>query len=112
MDRSPFREGYPPFRQPQDESIALWRYMDLPRFVAVLSAQPLLLTRADLLADPFEGTITALAESGSERLSSDWAFEDQRTRITMRNQVYVSCWHADNSESEAMWRLYCGPREG
>jgi hypothetical protein len=112
MDRSHFRESYPPFRQPQAESIALWRYMDLPRFVAVLSAQQLLLTRADLLVDVFEGTVTALAESSAERLSSDWAFEDKQTRITMRNQVYVSCWHANNSESEGMWRLYCGPREG
>jgi hypothetical protein len=30
----------------------------------------------------------------------------------LRRQMFVSCWHANNVESEAMWRLYCGSSDG
>ena len=30
----------------------------------------------------------------------------------MRKHLYVNCWHLGNSESEAMWRLYCPDNNG
>ena len=29
-----------------------------------------------------------------------------------RDSTYVCCWHANEHESEAMWRLYCGNEAG
>ena len=31
---------------------------------------------------------------------------------SMRKQLYVSCWHLGEWESEAMWRIYCGRGDG
>jgi hypothetical protein len=33
-------------------------------------------------------------------------------RKTLKRQVYISCWHANDDESEAMWVLYCGQKDG
>lgn len=30
----------------------------------------------------------------------------------MKRDCYVNCWHANEAESEAMWRLYCPGRRG
>ena len=29
-----------------------------------------------------------------------------------RQELYISCWHLDDLESEAMWRIYCGRNNG
>jgi hypothetical protein len=31
---------------------------------------------------------------------------------SIRQQLFVSCWHLGNHESEAMWRIYCGREDG
>jgi hypothetical protein len=33
-------------------------------------------------------------------------------RKLMRQLIYVSCWHTNEDESEAMWKLYCGAQHG
>jgi hypothetical protein len=30
----------------------------------------------------------------------------------LRRDLYVNCWHLDDIESEAMWRIYCGRNNG
>lgn len=114
----------------------LWRYMDFSALVALLEHRTLHFARADQFADPFEAAAgarrlkpkwdkhhlayfrSALSnlpdgtsvpedqiEGQSEQLlqSMSAAFE------TLRQRSFVSCWHADPGESEALWRLYCPP---
>lgn len=73
--------------------------------------------RSDLLNDPHEGTTPRLLailrdqqfrDLGIEALVAKMPEINQQTRKTM----YVSCWHLGNSESEAMWRLYCPDNGG
>ena len=47
---------HPCFIQPQNEDSRLWRYMDFPKFVSLISSGSLFLCRADLFKDPFEGS--------------------------------------------------------
>jgi hypothetical protein len=86
--------------------------MDLQRLIALLVANQLLLTRSDLLEDEWEGSITKSAHEHAQNHSEGYAEEDRGIRRTMKQQVYVSCWHANNCESEAMWKLYCGRSDG
>jgi hypothetical protein len=51
---------HPNFSHPTDRTIALWRYMDLSKFVALLQTGKLYFARADKLGDPFEGSVTRL----------------------------------------------------
>ena len=45
----------PEFRLPDDDA-AVWRYLDLAKYVAMLQRNCLYLARADQLGDPFEGS--------------------------------------------------------
>jgi hypothetical protein len=106
---SPHRESHPSFPQPDDPSVKVWRYLDLPRFISLLSTEALSFARVDSLDDPFEGSIPpAVYEQWKNRHSELVA----TARRGLRKQAFVSCWHANNTESEAMWRLYCGSRDG
>ncbi|HUE87646.1 MAG TPA: DUF2971 domain-containing protein [Vicinamibacterales bacterium] len=92
------------------ESLPLWRYLDLARLIAILAKKQLPLIRLDLFPDPFEGSVLpSYDEASKHQQVREYLTELRRT---YRRQTYVSCWTASDHESEAMWRLYCGPRDG
>lgn len=116
----------------------VWRYMDFSKFMAVLQQGGLYLPRADKLDDPFEGA-TGLAARQAEwdefYLSyyrnlvlshppgyptpkySKEQIESQANTLLQSikafsleaSRLLVSCWHGNNVESEALWRLYSPP---
>lgn len=115
----------------------LWCYMDFAKFVAMLEHRAIYFARADMLGDPFEGA-AGIAERRSKwdafylyllrhavstvpdqkRPPSSEHVEQEARRLLRefsilneqdRRRTFVSCWHADTVESEALWRLYCPP---
>jgi hypothetical protein len=108
---SAVRPPHESFPQPLDGSIKVWRYLNLPRLVSLLVAHKLILTRVDLLNDQFEGSVTRGVYE-AWKVNPHNAAMFARMRPELKQHVYVSCWHANNSESESMWRLYCGDQEG
>ena len=108
---SPHREVNPSVPQPDDAHVRVWRYLDLPRFIWMLETHALTFARVDSLDDPFEGSIPpAVFDAWKSNPATITVIE--RARRGLRRQTFVSCWHANNVESEAMWRLYCGSRDG
>jgi hypothetical protein len=112
----PKDQSYP---QPAKRNI-LWRYMDFTKFVSMLSSQGLYFARGDNLGDRFEGSLTAghiarraeteqrMKKRGSIKahaLSQDMA----KARI---ERTIVNCWHMNEVESMAMWKLYLTTSEG
>jgi len=101
------------FRQPLSPDIKIWRYMDLPKFVSLISERNLVLPRLDMLADTHEGSLTTRTSAWirkamlDAKAKTDWTTVSQWYR-EIPSRTYVSCWHANEHESEAMWRLYCG----
>lgn len=102
------------FVQPQSRNLRLWRYMDFTKFMSLLDSSKLFFCRSDLFRDPFEGSYTqaniALRPLDYEGLSPE-AFSkmsEQRALLAQRAHecTYVSCWHANEYESAAMWDLY------
>ena len=120
----PDHESFP---QPPDPSILAWRYIDTPKLLSLLLQRALHLGRVDLLPDKFEGTqtkptrdlvvraLTAPAPRGGG-MHPDQALKlaDQieKSSDVARRTCYASCWSLRNHESEAMWRLYCGLKDG
>ncbi|MBW6423190.1 hypothetical protein KX729_17165 [Rhizobium sp. XQZ8] len=116
----------------------VWRYMDFGKFVTMLKQRGLFVPAADTFEDRFEGAIglanrqvawdqfyldffrqavTTLPpgvppqvksedeiEVECKRLLNDFKSDSRNIRKTL-----VSCWHANDGESEALWRLYCPP---
>lgn len=125
--RNPF------YTYPEDRVVLIWRYMDLGKLVSILDSSSLFFPRSDLLGDPFEGSVSAenlrnrkieidkaadffhagLVERGisssiegqqanMERLLGSGAKQLEWKRFW----TYVSCWHVNEHESSAMWKIY------
>lgn len=119
-----------PFSIPPPET-KLWRYMDLAKFLSLLENQSLYFTRLDHFNDSFEGALGVSTNENNwtknelevrKRLYQKYnifgneddynryiekEFKESRERMqNFRKYNYVSCWHASNCESEAMWQLY------
>jgi hypothetical protein len=108
---SPHRDPHDSFPQPDNAAVKVWRYLDLPRFIWMLSTGALAFTRVDSLEDPFEGSVPPNVYDAWKR-NPENAELMANARSGLRRQFFVSCWHANDVESEAMWRLYCGSRDG
>lgn len=97
--------AYPTFPLPQNKNQKLWRYMDLSKFLALLQTRELWFSRADKLGDPLEGSVTR-AQRKAEDINRDARKTLSRFRKNNLKNFFVSCWHANDQESAAMWRLY------
>lgn len=117
------------------ESTALWRYMDFTKFVSLLSTKALYFPSAASFQDPFEGAkglrkhkngwddyflkffrraVRSVPVEIRPTLSED-EIESEAQRLLKdlevggeldRTRTFISCWHENEHESEAMWRLY------
>ena len=106
-----YRE-YRDFKPPAPDTV-LWRYLDFTKFVSLLDRSALFFAQADTLGDPFEGSLSKATELryASQYLDQcrNKEKELQKFRQTLQNLkqfVGVSCWHANDYESDAMWKLY------
>jgi len=105
-------------KKPGDDQI-IWRYMDFPKFVSMITSKTLHFTRADQLGDPFEGSFpiplidvrTSLgipADAGgiSESLlpGFDRAMRDLAEPV--RQAFFANCWNIGETESLGMWNSY------
>lgn len=105
------------FPQPEDPTAKTWRYMDLAKFVSLLDQKSLYLPRLEFLNDTHEGSLplpnyVSNRSFGEAIGHPDFAEFIARSTRAIREVTYVSCWMLRNDESEAMWRLYCGDRQG
>jgi hypothetical protein len=84
----------------------IWRYMDMVRFVSLLSNQALWFSRADLLDDAHEITHRFPGLDGADRDSLLTIFRHSR------RFAHVNSWHAAEHESMAMWEIYAARQQG
>ena len=123
-----------PYEIPDNES-KLWRYMDFAKYVSLISTSTLYFARADTFNDTFEGAkglkknktrwddhflsffkraIKYLPEGKISEDSDDEIekkahklFQDFETGSKAeKKHTFINCWHENEHESEAMWRLY------
>ena len=110
------------FPQPVDTNILVWRYLDLSKFIWLLNKKKLYLSRLDSLGDLHEGSLTkksseAIAKHISDnanlsKIPKDLINKISEVRRKIRKIAFVNCWCLINFESDAMWRLYCGSKQG
>lgn len=102
-----------------NENGHVWRYMDFTKFVdLVLSRQLYFSSLKDLRknGDPFEGTFPEKWESKGFYGNNYGTEEEKRAQIERIREItgayLVNCWHENDFESAAMWRLYLQSNEG
>lgn len=97
---------HPAFRPPDDPDAMIWRYLDFAKFVWLLDQRRLTMPHCKLMEDPFEGS-TPLAQI--EQMEAKGGRDVERLRrlaAEFRKGYFVSAWHMNDVESEAMWKLF------
>ena len=103
------------FTPPPDNAV-LWRYISFTKFVSLLTRKALFFARADKLGDPYEGSLSQWNVNLSPTLNK--GIPEEQIKLLhnhikdQRRFVLVNCWHENEHESDAMWKLYSGHGEG
>ncbi|WP_146243576.1 DUF2971 domain-containing protein [Curtobacterium sp. MCBD17_008] len=101
--------------EPSDDTV-LWRYLDFPKFLDLLSSAALKMPRATSMEDAYEG----VAGDAATRADLDqWREEGQPPYLRNaslsrqafetqfhRERTYVSCWNTFETENAGLWRIY------
>lgn len=110
--------NHPAFPQPEDLSIALWRYLDFSKFDWLVNFGRIFMPQANSLGDPFEGTRPEGDLKWMQHEAAKAVSDEQRKIIEhnsalfsrgareFRNMYFVSCWHMNRHENYAMWKCY------
>jgi len=100
---------HPAFEKPEDENAKIWRYVDFTKFVSLLDRSSLFFSRVDRLDDPFEGSYSK-ANIPLRPIVYDTPENELKGLSELiqraRELFAVSCWHLNDYESAAMWKLY------
>ena len=115
-------ESHTSLTPPPDETV-LWRYMDFPKFMDIVMRRELYFSCLANLNDPFEGHITRPmvdlirgtdpALDGEKRETNRQKIKQNLAAIRgFRQMINVSCWHMNETESDAMWQLYMPSGQG
>ncbi len=86
--------------------------MDFTKYVSFLEKRSLYFARSDLFEDPYEGatsrantTLRSVKYKDEEVLSNAFKQLSQFAEW-VRVWTYINCWHMNEYESSAMWKLY------
>lgn len=119
-------EDHPSFKIPTNRNIPIWRYMDLSKFISLLSSSALFFCRIEKLGDPFEGRTTKVNREFWDTLKENRGkdpnlkfyadmpdqvidhFVSNQSKVgdLVRRMHHVNCWHMSEHESAAMWKVY------
>jgi hypothetical protein len=96
---------------PEDPDTIVWKYLDLSKFLDLLLAKKLFMSRSDKFEDQYEGTFSEPTFEEIKRLSENNP-EFLDFYKTHREKVVVSSWHINEYESFAMWQIFTQNSEG
>jgi hypothetical protein len=102
---------HPAFPAPEERDARIWRYLDFAKFVWMLDRRRLSMPHCTLMEDPFEGTTPLRQIEAFERRAEHDRDQARIARLRklagdFRKGYFVSSWHINDVESEAMWKLF------
>ena len=99
-----------PIEIPADNQ-KIWRYMDFSKYLDLLTTSKLHFTRADKCEDPYDCSGMQFLIDAYKKLppappeGKEWT---HKVNTFGRLFVYLNCWHMNNDQSAALWKLYSG----
>lgn len=119
MTRQSKPKQYQPFsshKHPVSTETKIWRYLEFDKFAWLMEMSSLYHCRLDCFDDPFEGSVTALyaKKRAAGEINSYMPIPELEPINNYRLKLvrYASCWHANEEESPAMWKLYSHENRG
>jgi hypothetical protein len=104
-------ELHPDLKSPPDHA-RIWRFMDIGKFLWLLSSSALYFCRLDRLRDPYEGVLTEITSAEYERHIPGHAKGLATVVADQRKWIFANSWHMNEFESAAMWDLYLNSSDG
>jgi len=112
-------------RIPEDENEKLWKYLDIWKFINLLSTSELYFTRADIIKklEPFDGkypdkyyeilknAYLQLNNGDNLKTLMDANFEWEYLKA-FDKLFFINCWNISSQESAAMWKIYTQNNQG
>lgn len=91
-----------------DNNAVLWKYMDLSKFLYLITKSMLYFARLDQFEDIFEAEVPY---ANINNIPSYVDLERQKNSYKklsnfIRVVTYITCFHISSFESAAMWKLY------
>lgn len=109
-------------KSPENEEVKIWRYVDFTKLISLLDKHALFFSVATNLSDPFEGSLSKKSlQEREEFIKNVPEFRDDPNLHlesaslpfkNARNFMLLNCWHINEHESAAMWKLYLNSNEG
>lgn len=107
----------------KDENAVIWKYLDLWKFLFLLTTSTLHFSRVDkfVTEDPSEGLATlqyieyffpSLTRDMSKKQKEKFYKDELKRKSDARRFYAVSCWHMNDDENMAMWKLYAKQEYG
>ena len=95
----------------------LWKYMDLPKYLSLLSSSSIWLARSDTFKDKREGVFHLAMKKELENFYQIMSLEPSfHNDLPVKNvgefqeylscNTYISCWHKSVNENMVMWEIY------
>lgn len=109
--------NHPCFLSPENRDIKIWRYMDFAKFMFLLDSKSLFFSRSDLFEDPYEGATSHINVEFRPRIykpqgvTPEMLKQEAEYMEWSRQWTFINCWHMNEYESEAMWKLYSKSNE-
>ena len=85
----------------------IWRYMSLEKFLGILISKSLFFPSAHTLReefDKFEGALTDAELTAAD--PNVIAYHEKTFQETTEKRLFFNCWHMNEAESDAMWKIY------
>ncbi|WP_143475931.1 hypothetical protein [Pseudoalteromonas sp. EB27] len=100
-----------------EDDIDLWKYMDVSKFLSLLSTGELWLARSNTLKDKREGYFSKEMKDELNVIYEQLKFENKITSDSqiknafdyeeyVKNNSYFTCWHKNADENMIMWEIY------
>lgn len=109
-----------PSRDLPPDSAKVWRYIGLAKFLSMLDTSSLWFARIGTFDDAYEGTLSLPAfEAFHAQVAAEQQLDPQDSsdlsRVifsalshSSRLGSFVNCWHRNEGESAALWKIYSG----
>jgi hypothetical protein len=99
-----------------DEEV-LWKYMDLPKYLSLLTSESIWLARSNTFKDKREGVFHSAMKDDLEKIYEMLSKRDDFPSTApvknamdfqeyLSNNTYISCWHKSLKENMVMWEIY------
>lgn len=90
----------------------VWRYMRINRFYEFIESRKIHFSSANQFSDPFEGAVVVKPYGSEDAVEKHKLGRIEKSFEELKRLTKISCWHIEDHESDAMWKLYSGAGKG